>query len=67
MCVAYLKSAATPFFYNSATVSPRKLKFGIEIGNQICTINLQLIRAWHTSKVLPRPFSTTLELLVLEN
>ena len=27
--VVYFKSAAMPFFYNSGTVSPRKLKFGI--------------------------------------
>ena len=65
--VAYFKSAATPFFNNSGTVGPRKLKFGIQVGNQICLIVLQLRRAWHTSKVLPRPFSITLEQLVLES
>ena len=27
--VANFKSAATPFFYNSGTVGPRKLKFRI--------------------------------------
>ena len=59
--VAYFKSAATPFFNNSGPVGPRKLKFGIQVGNQICIIVLQLRRAWHTSKVLPHPFSITLE------
>ena len=65
--VAYFKSAATPFFNNSGTVSPRELKFGILVGNQICTIVLQLRRAWHTSKVQPCPFSITLEPLILES
>ena len=65
--VAYFKSAATPFFNNSGPVGPRKLKFGIQVGNQICIIVLQLRRAWHTSKVLPHPFSITLDPLVLES
>ena len=38
--VAYFKSAATPFFNNSGTVGPRKLKFGIQVGNQIYTVVL---------------------------
>ena len=65
--VAYFKSADTPFFKNSGSVVPRKLKFGIQVGNQICTVVLGLRRAWHTSKVLPCPFSITLEPLVLES
>ena len=31
--VAYFKSVATPFFNNFGTVGPRKLKFGIKVGN----------------------------------
>ena len=54
--VAHFKSAAIPFFNNPGTVGPRKLKFGISVGNQICTVILRLIRAWHTTKVLPCPF-----------
>jgi len=65
--VAYFKSATKPFFNKSGAVGPRKLKLGIQIGNQIWTLVLRLIRAWHTSKVLPRPFSITLEPLVLES
>ena len=33
--MAYLKTAAMPFFNNSETVGPRKLKFGIQVGNMI--------------------------------
>ena len=38
--VAYFKSAAKPFFYSSGTIGPRKLKFGIQVGDQICTRDL---------------------------
>ena len=63
--VVKFKSAATPFFYNTGTVSPRKLKFGILLSNQISSPVMKLRRGWHSSKVLPHLFSMTLEPLVL--
>ena len=65
--LVHFKSAATAFFNNSGTISPRKLKLGIQVGNHICRVVMQIRRAWHTSKVLPHPFSITLEPLVLES
>ena len=38
--VAHFKCAATPFFNNSGTVGPRKLKFGVWVGNQIYKVVL---------------------------
>ena len=66
LCLFWSFWLLQPFQHNSKTVGPRKLKFRILKGLVISLIVLQLTRVWHTSKVLPRPFSTTLVPLVVE-
>ena len=61
--VAKFKSAATYFFYNSGTVVSRSLKFRTQIGYFNLLVFLQLRRVGHSSKVLPPPFSVTLDVL----
>ena len=57
--VAYFKSAAMPFFYNYGIVGAGKLKFGIQVGNQICRVVMLVRGVRHSSKVLPCPLPIT--------
>ena len=54
--VTYFKSTTMPFFNNSGTVGPRKLKFGIQVGNQICMINSATQKGMAYSKSAAKPF-----------
>ena len=64
--MASFKSAATPFFYNFRTVSHRKLILMNQKALVTWWIASQIRRVRWSSKVLPYPFSKTLEPLIIE-